>query len=189
MKEMYFENIENIGNLYLEKIFNKFEDEHITFVCNDNRGNKYFCICYEFRSSLKWLIVPVCPRNLIDLIIKKIYIREIFEKNIDDVINIIYDNNIRYEKIRFDEANRILPEENLYLKPNIEINTYFYNLCINLEDKTTFSSNSFVEYNIRKTTNYNSFENTKEHNLYYDIKSEYNVNMHKANFINIKNAA
>ena len=57
MKELYFENLQDIGNLYLDKVFNSFEGEDIIFVCTDENGSYYFCVCYEFRYQLCWIAV------------------------------------------------------------------------------------------------------------------------------------
>ena len=43
-KILYFENVTNVGNLYLQHIFNTFEYEPILFVCSDDYNNLYFCI-------------------------------------------------------------------------------------------------------------------------------------------------
>lgn len=48
MKETYYENVPIIGNLYLEKVFNKFEDEDIIFVCTDDNSNKYYVYVMNF---------------------------------------------------------------------------------------------------------------------------------------------
>lgn len=52
MNEIYFENVLDVGNLYLEKVFSKFEDENITFICSDISENRYFVYAMNFVMQL-----------------------------------------------------------------------------------------------------------------------------------------
>ena len=40
MSELYFENVIEKGNLYLDHILYEFEDEPILFLCKDKDGNR-----------------------------------------------------------------------------------------------------------------------------------------------------
>ena len=68
MKELYFENVTGIGNLYLDYVFYEFEKEPILFVCADTEGTLYFCYCTEIRYEQKWLIVKVTTAILKELV-------------------------------------------------------------------------------------------------------------------------
>ena len=56
MYDVYFNNIVEIGDLYLEYIFYEFENEPILFVCTDREKNIYLCICSDIRYEQKWVI-------------------------------------------------------------------------------------------------------------------------------------
>ena len=51
MSELYFENVIEKGNLYLDHILYEFEDEPILFLCKDKDGNRYLCHCAEIREN------------------------------------------------------------------------------------------------------------------------------------------
>ncbi len=53
---VYFENVKNIGNLFIDHIFTYFDDEPIFFVCKDNKDNLYLCLCSEIRYEQIWFI-------------------------------------------------------------------------------------------------------------------------------------
>ena len=114
MAEVYFENLPEIGDLYLEKVFNKFEDENIIFLCRDFVGRYYICLCYEFRITLKWIIVGVSVSDVIKLVINRISIRDIFVKNDFDPFLIEYDgDDYKVSRKELDKIDKnILPGEN-----------------------------------------------------------------------------
>lgn len=54
--ELYFENIGEIGNLYLEHVFFEFEKEPILMICVDDRKQLYLCLCAEIRGGQRWIV-------------------------------------------------------------------------------------------------------------------------------------
>ena len=54
----YFNNIADIGSLYLDYVFNYFENEPIIFTCISEYGKIYLCLCSEIRKEQKWIISP-----------------------------------------------------------------------------------------------------------------------------------
>lgn len=130
MKETYYENVPIIGNLYLEKVFNKFEDEDIIFVCTDDNSNKYLCLCYEFHFALKWIIAKVNTIDIAKLISQSIDIREVYEANKDNLIHIIYkDENYSYEQVKITQLNDyVLPKRGIFLKSDEKMYAYYYDL-------------------------------------------------------------
>lgn len=54
--ELYFENVINIGNLYLEYVFLEFYKEPIFFTCIDANERMYICLCSEIRGEQRWII-------------------------------------------------------------------------------------------------------------------------------------
>lgn len=67
-REIYFQNIKGIGNLYLDHIFFEFEMEPLLFTCVDSAHTLYFCHCYKMLYELKWFIVPISVDKLSKLI-------------------------------------------------------------------------------------------------------------------------
>ncbi len=70
--ELYFENVTEIGNLFLEHIFLEFGIEPILFTCVNDHDKLYLCLCSEIRSEQKWVISECCINTLLMLIMGKI---------------------------------------------------------------------------------------------------------------------
>lgn len=120
MSDAYFDNVKNIGKLYLEYVFYEFECEPILFTCVDGKQNLYLCLCCEIRHKQKWIIIR-CNINLLKSLIKEeIDIASVF-LSAANVIAIDMDMNGE-EKSSFISQNEIdrldLPEEGTYLKCN-----------------------------------------------------------------------
>lgn len=54
--EIYFKNIDEIGDLYLDYVFLEYECEPIYFTCVDDFENIYLCLCSEIRGKQRWVI-------------------------------------------------------------------------------------------------------------------------------------
>jgi len=76
--DIYFSNVPDFGNLYLEEIL--FEDEcPILFtLCNENSSARFIAVCCDFRKEQRWIISTVDISSIIDLLKDKITIRDIF---------------------------------------------------------------------------------------------------------------
>lgn len=70
--ELYFENIEEIGNLYLEHVFLEFEKEPILMTCVDDRKQLYLCLCAEIRGEQRWIVSSCSVATLAELVEGKI---------------------------------------------------------------------------------------------------------------------
>lgn len=136
MKTIEFENILDIGDLYLERVFLRLEDENILFVCKDKNNERYLCLCYEFRHMLKWVLCKITPENIVKLILKTIDIRSAFELSSDEIINITYKNGTwSYEKVSFGRiSNSIIPKRDVHIRENIEIPMSYINLLTSESD-------------------------------------------------------
>lgn len=118
MKELYFENIVNIGNLYLKDILFEFECEPILFICSDDNNQTYICVCSDFRNGQKWVVGKCSEYDLDKLIHKKIDITSVFLKN-DKLVVICMDTqgNLTSDFIDSNDIDRLLlPQEGLYLR-------------------------------------------------------------------------
>lgn len=117
MSEIYFENVINIGNLYLERVFTRLEDENILFLCKSENDEKYLCLCYEFRFLLKWILCKITEQNISELISKAIDIRSAYELSKNKIIHITYKDGIETsEKVDFEAVkDTIIPKKDVYM--------------------------------------------------------------------------
>ena len=76
---VYFEDITDIGNLFLDFVFFSFESEPIIFTCVDAKQNYYFCLCTEIRCEYRWIISKCDVETLVSLVKNKIDIASIFK--------------------------------------------------------------------------------------------------------------
>lgn len=132
MNEKYFENACKVGDLYLEKVFMKFEDENILFICKDVKGNRYLCVCYEMRYVLKWIMCAVGRETILQMLIGNITVRECFEKSGKELLHIVYTEEAGevscWTNISEIEE-RILPDKDFRLKYDITRDAYHLNIC------------------------------------------------------------
>lgn len=49
MSNLYFNNVEKVGQLYLEYVFFEFESEPMLFICHDQLNQTYLCLCSDIR--------------------------------------------------------------------------------------------------------------------------------------------
>lgn len=117
--KLYFENVLNIGKLYLEHVFLYFEQEPVLFVCSDNEGKYYLCFCSEMRGFQQWIISLTSVEILEKLIDNKISIYTALKS--DDAVaklKIILDldNNETCSEIMFGQIDEFeLPEKSVNL--------------------------------------------------------------------------
>lgn len=83
-EELLFENLPQVGDLKLEKVFYEYNGEPILFVCLDTHGIRYLCSCC--RLSEMWLITQVSIEQLIDMMDDKIYLRDMFQIGIEPLL-------------------------------------------------------------------------------------------------------
>lgn len=145
IKEAYFEDVLQFGNLYLDKVFNDFEGENIIFTCRDEKGCIFLAVCYEFRFKLEWILCKIDEISLIDLIRKKIDLHTIFKVS-DKLINIVTDfDGDHISEVNYDEFNiSYLPTPGIFLKPNLDLTYYFLELYKrNVESESTCTTYFF----------------------------------------------
>lgn len=68
-KEIYFENVIGIGDLYLDYVFLKFDYEPIFFTCQDAQRQLYMCLCSEIRGEQRW-VISKCEFNILQLLVE-----------------------------------------------------------------------------------------------------------------------
>lgn len=67
-REIFFSNVNIVGDLFLDYIFFEFEMEPLLFTCVDKANRLYFCHCYKLLSEQKWFVVPISIDRLLSLI-------------------------------------------------------------------------------------------------------------------------
>lgn len=67
-REIFFSNVNGVGDLFLDCIFFEFEMEPLLFTCVDKANNLYFCHCYQLLSEQKWFVIPISTDRLLSLI-------------------------------------------------------------------------------------------------------------------------
>lgn len=111
---LVFNDLPNIGNLYLKKILFEFEGMPILFVCTGENKEYYLCLCTDSIIELKWLITKVNPSLLIELIEDKISVYNAFEKS-NNEITIVQKKEVGFKARRYifsDISEDELPDKN-----------------------------------------------------------------------------
>ena len=80
MSNLYFDNVVQVGQLYLEYVFFEFESEPILFTCHDQLNQTYLCLCSDIRYGQKWIITKCNTKILRALITAEIDIVTAFLK-------------------------------------------------------------------------------------------------------------
>lgn len=139
MKEKYFENVEGVGDLYLEKTFLRFEEENVLFICLDDAGNRYLGVCYEMRCALKWVLCRISRETILQMLLKLITVRECYEHSQDEILLITYTEEAgecsEWKNLNAIDTN-ILPDRDFRLKYNEEKDAYWANICNEMFDET-----------------------------------------------------
>lgn len=161
-KELYFEKVNQIGNLYLECILYEFEYEPILFVCSDELNNLYLCACSEMRKEQRWLITNTDYNILHALTTHKIDIKTAMtafcnqkyiitrgldckETSLPILINDINLQDIPKENVYLNYFNKEITEE--FLKKISEEDVYkeFKDRIINV----TYINDEYTYYNCK----------------------------------------
>ena len=135
MKQAYFKNVTNIGTLYLEKVFLRFEEENILFICRDEQNNRYLCVCYEMRYELCWILCKVTKETILQMLFHSISVREVYEKASEPLILITYteeSGELSEEKLLQDIAPQILPDADFFMKYDMKSDVYYLNICLEM---------------------------------------------------------
>ena len=104
MSNLYFDNVVQVGQLYLEYVFFEFESEPILFTCHDQLNQTYLCLCSDIRYGQKWIITKCNTKILRALITAEIDIVTAFLKQ-QKAIVVVMDMNGEEESY---EINRKL---------------------------------------------------------------------------------
>lgn len=130
MKKIYFENVLNIGDLYLEQILFSFEKMPIVFVCFDKENKKYLCLCDDCINEECWIFVEISNETLLKVLNDEITILDAFKNKQVIIANSNFKGNIKYSlkeynKISSDE----LPLKDQYLEMKEYLGEYIRVIC------------------------------------------------------------
>nr|WP_289706959.1 hypothetical protein [Enterocloster clostridioformis] len=116
---VYFTNVLDIGDLYLEKVLFEYDNEPIVFTCKDSNNYRYLCVCDDIIDSHSWIVTKISNEILIDVIQNRISILSAFETSGNKIIIIDYDfesDDYHYQALNFDDIDEDeLPSKNQYL--------------------------------------------------------------------------
>ncbi|MEY8354653.1 hypothetical protein AALB39_15025 [Lachnospiraceae bacterium 54-53] len=185
-REIYFQNVLDIGDLYLDRVLNVFEDENIVFICTDKDNNYYFTVCYEFREKIGWVLCRIDEiQMLIEALFEMTDMYTLFKRSSTNLIEIIYEDDIEKSiYINFEDFNKkFLPTPGVCLKPDDDLLPYVYGLLLKINPEPAKSSR-FVDYKIND--NSETFNNIYEHSAFYsteiNLKYEYDYDSNTKEF-------
>lgn len=189
MSNVFFNNVPNIGDLYINKVLLEYELEPVIFVCKDSYSNFFLCICDDFIDEKRsWIAIKILVEDLLDVINDKITLLSAFKKSENKTIIIDYypdKNTYDYRMMNFsDIAETELPYEDQYLDE--KENFYDY-----IDYLKTFIISYDIQYdsvyldtiiiNVNNNNQENNFSIGKEYNPIQDTGT-----LEKPNDVNIK---
>ena len=130
MSNLYFNNVEKVGQLYLEYVFFEFESEPILFICHDQLNQTYLCLCSDIRYGQKWIITKCDTKILRALITAEIDIVTAFLKHQKAiVIDMDMEGTEKSYEINTEEIDPLdLPKPGTFIRCNKEkIKIIYYN--------------------------------------------------------------
>ena len=137
MSNLYFDNVVQVGQLYLEYVFFEFESEPILFTCHDQLNQTYLCLCSDIRYGQKWIISKCNTKILRALITAEIDIVTAFLKQ-QKAIVVVMDMNGEEEsyEINTKEIDPLdLPKPGTFIRCN---KAKAQNYLLQKEARTTF---------------------------------------------------
>lgn len=118
MNNLYFDNVAQVGKLYIDYIFYEFESEPILFTCIDEEKKTYFCLCADVRFGQRWLITKCSLVTLKELIEEEFDIASLFLAS-PSIIAVDmdlqgYESSYVIERDKIDRLD--LPKEGTYIR-------------------------------------------------------------------------
>ena len=152
-KEVYFEDVVNLGTLFIEHVFLEFEYEPIFFTCSDNNNNLYICLCSEIRGEQRWIVSKTSIENIQMMLEQKMDMASALN-NSSRIVKIVRDRNgtESSEELSIDDIDELdLPERGTMLRCNSShamnylLNKSFEKLSLTLGNMTSNYVNEMLE--------------------------------------------
>ena len=91
MSKVFFNNVPNIGDLFIDRVLLDYELEPVIFVCKDSYSNFFLCICDDFIDVKRsWIAIKIPVEDLLDVINDKSTLLSAFKKSKNKTIIIDY---------------------------------------------------------------------------------------------------
>lgn len=120
MNNVYFNNVPDVGDLFIDKVLLEYELEPVIFVCKDRYNNFFLCICDDFiDTDRSWIAIKTPVEDLLGVINDKITLLSAFKKSKNKTIIIDYcpdKKTYDYRMMNFSDIDETeLPYEDQYL--------------------------------------------------------------------------
>lgn len=159
--EPYFENVPEIGDLYIDYIFLEYEYP-ILFTCK-NDADLFLCLCYDNYKEQKWYLVSISDQVLNDFIHGKISYYNVFKQNNLLGCSIKWSPSVNKESYcllnALDFEDEDLPNKSVFFDledVDEDVETYLQSIkgkymfkkyyC--KENKSSFKNSNFFNYNV-----------------------------------------
>lgn len=189
MSNVFFNNVPNIGDLFINKVLLEYESEPIIFVCKDSYNNFFLCICDDFIDVKRsWIAVKIPVEDLLDIINDKITLLSAFKKSENKTIIIDYfpdKKSYDYRLMDFSDIDENeLPCEDQYLDEKGNFYEYIdylksYIFLYDIQYDSDYLDTILI--NVSETNQEDYFYIGKEYNPVQDTET-----LEKQNEINIK---
>ncbi len=189
MSNVIFNNVPNIGDLFLNKVLLEYELEPVIFVCKDSYNNFFLCICDDFIDVKRsWIAIKIPVEDLLDIINDKITLLSAFKKSENKTIIIDYypdKKTYDYHMMNFSDIDENeLPCEDQYLDEKETFDDYVdylksYIISYDLQYDSDYLDTIFI--NVNKNNQEDNFSIGKEYNPVQDTET-----LEKPNEVNIK---
>lgn len=189
MSNVIFNNVPNIGDLYINKVLLEYELEPVIFVCKDSYNNFFLCICDDFIDVKRsWIAIKIPVEDLLDVINDKITLLSAFKKSENKTIIIDYypdKKTYDYHMMNFSDIDENeLPCEDQYLDEKETFDDYVdylksYIVSYDPQYDSDYLDTIFI--NVNKNNQEYNFSIGKEYNPVQDTET-----LEEPNEVNIK---
>ncbi len=189
MSNVYFKNVPNFGDLFINKVLLEYELEPVIFVCKDNYNNFFLCICDDFIDAKRsWIAIKIPVNDLLDILNDKITLLSAFKKSVNKTIIIDYcpdKKTYDYCMMNFSDIDETeLPCEDQYLDEKDTFDDYINYLksyIISYDIQCDFDYLDTITVNVSKNNHEDNFFIDKEYNPIQDTEM-----LEKPNDVNVK---
>lgn len=176
MNDFLFENLEFLGDLHVDCVFNEYDCIPVLCVCKNGIGDLFLCHCSDMRGEFRWVISKTSPSIINDLVAKKRTIKECILLGTE--LFLLITQNTGNDSISCKTPNDIdtldLPDDNLFLLPDDSKNALDYANRLVTNNIITFSSTCKNSYDCRVGYQYSSNIDAKTTVIYTAEQTQFN---------------